>query len=79
MINADAQNLDIQFRKCSVLRFIGRNLGGSNWRKSLGEEDQDCGLSPIVTERDFFVQMALEGKIRSQVTYLDFHIITPGN
>ena len=74
MINADAQNLDIQFRKCRVLRFIRRNLAGSNRGISLREEDQDRRFSPVVAESDFLVQMALECKIRSQIAYFYFHI-----
>ena len=73
MVNADAQNLDIQFRKCSVLRFIGRNLAGSNRRKRLGEKDQNRGLSPVIAERYLFVKVALQSKIRGGIPDFDFH------
>lgn len=48
-------------------------MSRSNRRKCLGEEDQHCGLSAILTQPYLFIKMAVECKIWRQIANFDLH------
>jgi arginine utilization protein RocB len=45
MINAYAQNLDIQSRERVAQRLVRRDLASSDWRPGFWKEDQNNGLA----------------------------------
>jgi len=65
MIDADAQNLDIPFRKLGFLCFVRRNLAGSDRGPGFREEShyRDLASPAKITQLDFLFHVAFQDKI----------------
>ncbi len=58
MVYADAQNLGIRPRKLGVFGLVGRDLAASNGGPRQREKGQNHIMSPHMTQRDLFAQVA---------------------
>jgi hypothetical protein len=74
MVDADAQDLGIESCEAFKLGFVGRYLVGSDGRPRKGEKCQHHIFAPKPAEPHLGVKMALQTKVRSLLTYLQFHI-----
>lgn len=68
MIDADAQNLDIDPFKPRQVCLVRRDLARSYRSPGLGEENQHHGPAAQAAEGDVLIQMARKGKIRRFVS-----------
>ncbi len=74
MVDADAQDLGIESREAVKLGFVGRYLVGSDGGPGKGEKRQYHVFALKPAEPHLSVKMALQTKVRSLLTYLQFHI-----
>lgn len=72
MVNADAQNLDIPFRKLGLLSFVRRNLAGSNRGPGFGEESDHRDFASLakIAQADLLLHVAFQLKIRCYIADL---------
>ena len=70
VIDAYTQDLGIQSRKRSLLRFVRRDLVTSDWCPCLRKECKDYILASEITQTNFLAEMAGQGEIRRLLSHL---------